>query len=465
MIFGEEYDSEKIISSSLSEDGHYLIMSLYYGSSGSKTEIYYKDLFNDTPVIPLVNDIDAEFYGSVAGDIMYMKTNWKASNWRIIAADLTNPSKENWSEVIPNSEAVIENFSLTGGKIFVNYLENVNSHVEIYTPDGKEAGEISFPSLGTVSGVYGHWDGNEAFYQFTSFHIPSTIYHYDLSTDEQEIWAQQNVPVNTDNIEVKQIWFQSKDGTKVPMFVVHKKGLELDGNNPTYLTGYGGFNSSYKPYFSSTAVLWVEQGGIYVVTNLRGGGEFGDAWHRAAMFEKKQNTFDDFIAAAEWLIENKYTSPSKLAIAGGSNGGLLVGAALTQRPDLFQAVLCSYPLLDMLRYHKFLVGSFWISEYGSADSAEQFEYIYKYSPYHNVHQGTKYPSVFFVTGDADTRVDPCHARKMTALLQSATTPDNPVLLYYDTKAGHSRGTPLTKRIDDQVVKIGFLSWQLGMNWE
>jgi prolyl oligopeptidase len=258
--------------------------------------------------------------------------------------------------------------------------------------------------------------------------------------------------------EVKQVWYTSKDGTNVPMFVVNKKGIQLDGNNPTFLTGYGGFNISQTPFYSSIGVLWVENGGIFAVPNLRGGGEFGEDWHRAGMFGKRQNVFDDFIAAAEWLIANKYTSQSKLAIEGGSNGGLLVGAAMAQRPELFRAVVCTYPLLDMLRYHQFLLGKFWVSEYGSADDAEQFKYIYAYSPYHNLKKGVKYPATLFITGDSDTRVAPLHARKMTALLQSATASDEPVLLLYDTKLGHS----LNKQIEDLSDEMSFLFWQLGM---
>ena len=246
------------------------------------------------------------------------------------------------------------------------------------------------------------------------------------------------------------------------MFLMYRKGIKLDGNNPTLLTGYGGFNINETPYFSASAALWAEQGGVFAVPNLRGGGEFGEAWHRAGMLDKKQNVFDDFIAAAEWLVNNHYTQPSKLAIEGGSNGGLLVGAALTQRPDLFRAVVCAYPLLDMLRYHKFLVAKYWVSEYGSADDAAQFKYLYAYSPYHHVKPGTKYPAVLFVTGDGDTRVAPLHARKMTALLQAATGSDRPVLLRYDTEAGHSQGVSVTKAIDEATDSLGFLYWQLGV---
>jgi prolyl oligopeptidase len=289
-----------------------------------------------------------------------------------------------------------------------------------------------------------------------------TIYRYDMATGNEEAWARLKVPVDSDRLEVKQVWYESKDKTRIPMFLVYAKGIPLDGARPTFLTGYGGFNLSRTPLFRSFAVLWAEQEGIYAVANLRGGGEFGEAWHKAGMLDRKQNVFDDFIAAAEWLIQKRYTNPSKLAISGISNGGLLTGAALTQRPDLFGAVGCGYPLLDMLRYHKFLVARWWVSEYGSADDPSQFKYLHAYSPYHRVKPGTKYPATLFFTGDSDTRVDPLHARKMAALLQSATGSDRPVLLRYETTSGHSGGLPLSKELDQMTDVQTFLFWQLGV---
>jgi prolyl oligopeptidase len=270
------------------------------------------------------------------------------------------------------------------------------------------------------------------------------------------------VPIDPDKYEVKQVWYTSKDGTKIPMFLGHAKSLKLDGSNPVLLTGYGGFNSTLTPQFSALAAAWMTSGGVYAVANLRGGGEFGEEWHRAGMLGKKQNVFDDFIGAAEWLIQNRYTKPSRLAITGNSNGGLLVGAALTQRPDLFGAVVCGYPLLDMVRYHKFLVARYWVPEYGSSDDAEQFKYIYAYSPYHRVTAGTKYPAVLLISGDSDTRVDPLHARKMAARLQAASSSGRPVLIHYDTKAGHSGGIPVSKQVDNLTDELGFLFWQLGL---
>ncbi|UCF19168.1 MAG: S9 family peptidase [Gemmatimonadota bacterium] len=461
-IFGEGYGPDKIIAGGLSDDGRYLGIIVLHGSGATRTELYYKDVGADGPIETIVNDIDARFFPSIAGDYMLIQTNWEAPRERILLAPLADPRRENWKEIIPERQAVIQGVSPVGGKLFINYLEDVKSRVEIFDLDGNLLGGISFPSIGSVSGMAGRWEDDEAFFAYSSFHIPTTIYRYQVSTGEKTVWNQLDVPIDAEDIEVEQVWYDSKDGTRVPMFLVHRKGVELDGQNPVLLTGYGGFNVTRTPGFSSTAVYGVERGMIYALPNLRGGGEFGEEWHRAGMFENKQNVFDDFIAAAEWLIANGYTSPSKLAISGGSNGGLLVGAAMTQRPDLFQAVVCTYPLLDMVRYHKFLVARFWVSEYGSADDPDQFEYIYKYSPYHNVKPGTEYPATLFITGDSDTRVAPLHARKMAALVQEATASDRPVLLKYDTKSGHSGGTPVSRQIEDSADTFSFLMWQLGM---
>ncbi len=459
-MFGKGYGPDKIIGAEVSEDGRYLIITVLHGSAADRTEIYYQDLAKQGPITPVVNDIAARFIGAVAGNQLFLRTNWKASKGRILAVDLNNPGRNHWRELVPEDGAVIEDLSLAGGKLFVNYTRNVSSRVKIFDPGGQHVRDIALPTIGTVSGVSGRWENKEAFFAFSSFYIPTTIYGYDVARGNQDVWTRLKVPIDSDQFEVKQVWYESKDKTKVPMFLVHAKGIKLDGSNPTLLTGYGGFNFSYTPEFSSTAVLWAEGGGVYAVPNLRGGGEFGEEWHKAGMLEKKQNVFDDFIAAAEWLIQNGYTKPSRLAISGGSNGGLLVGAALTQRPELFQAVVCRYPLLDMLRYQKFLVARFWVSEYGSSDSPRQFKYIYAYSPYHHVRRSVEYPAVLFMTGDADTRVDPLHARKMAALLQAATGSDRPILLHYDTKSGHSEGRPLSKQVEDLTDEMGFLFWQV-----
>ena len=463
-IFGKGYGPGDIISVDLSADGRYLTLYVSHGSAATKVEVYTQNLAEHGPIVPLVNDLDATFRGEMAGDHMYLMTNWQAPNRRVMDVDLRNTARQNWREIIPETGSVIEGLSLAGGKVFVNYLENVSTRIKVFEPSGKHVRDITFPTLGSASGMVGRWGRDEAFYTFRSFAQPPTIYRYRPSNGKQSVWARINVPVDSASMETKQVWYNSKDKTRVPMFLVYQKGMKLDGNRPTLLTGYGGFNLSSTPNFSARAAFWVEHGGVFALANLRGGGEFGEKWHQAGMLDKKQNVFDDFITAAEWLIKSNYTRPSRLAISGGSNGGLLVGAAMTQRPELFQAVVCSYPLLDMVRYHRFLVARFWVPEYGSAEDAQQFSYIRRYSPYQNVREGTKYPAVLFITGDGDTRVAPLHARKMAARLQSATaSSDRPVLLHYDTKAGHSGGLPVSKQIEDLTDEMSFLLWQLGVS--
>ena len=459
-IFGKGYTADKGVSGRLTEDGRYLIFNVTHGSASDQVEIYFQDLVKKGPITPIVNDIKARFFGHAAGSTFYLLTNWQAPNGRILAVDLTNPARERWREIIPAGQAVLEGFSAAGGKLFVTCMENVQSTMKIFSAEGKHLRDVPMPAIGRIGGVSGRWSRNEAFFQFDSFHIPGTIYRYDIAGDRQEVWARLNVPIEAGRFETKQVWYPSKDGTKIPMFLFHRKRLKLDGARPVFLTGYGGFNLNRTAEFSPTAVLWAERGGVFALPNLRGGGEFGEAWHRAGMLASKQNVFDDYIAAAQWLIKAGYTSPAKLAISGRSNGGLLVGAALTQRPDLFRAVVCGYPLLDMLRYQKFLIARFWVPEYGSSDNPDQFKFIYAYSPYHHVKPGTKYPAVLFVTGDSDTRVAPLHARKMAALLQAAAGSERPILLHYDTKAGHSRGQPVGKQIDDLTDELSFLLWQL-----
>jgi len=460
-IFGDGYGPESSVGCEITPNGKYLILSVYHGSAGNN-EYFFQDLTVGGAIIPLTEGIEANFDAQFAEDLMILETNWEAPNGRILAIDLNNPSRKSWRELIPEAKAVIKSFSAAGGRIFVNYLEDVISRVHIYELNGNHLGEISFPSLGSVGHVYGKWESNHAFFSFQSYYIPRTIYHYDVASDEQTIFDRQDLPVDPEKFIAKQVWYASKDGTKIPMFILHKKGLQLDGANPTLLYGYGGFRVSMTPYFNIQAVVFAEHGGVYAVPAIRGGGEFGEMWHEAAMLEKKQNSFDDFIAAAEWLCDNGYTNSSKLAIRGGSNGGLLVGAVMNQRPDLCRTVICTYPLLDMLRYQDFLMGKYWVSEYGSADNRDHFDFIYKYSPYHNVKTDAGYPSVMFVTGDSDTRVAPLHARKMTALLQALKGSESPVLLLYDTEMGHSGGMPVSKAIVEKVDENSFLFWQLGI---
>jgi prolyl oligopeptidase len=462
LLFGKGYGPEKIVDMELSGDGRWLLLTVYHGSAGDHCELWVKDIRAGGPVIPIVNDIRAFFTGAFAGDTLFVRTNWQAPRRRILRVDLRDPARENWVEVVPEGTGVIESMEPAGGRLLANVLEDVASKLRLFDADGRLQGEIDFPTPGSARDMEGGWTSPEVFFSFESFVVPPTIFRYDAVTGERSAWWRSPAPVESDRFETKQVWYASEDGTRVPMFLVHSKDLELDGGNPVYLTGYGGFSVSRTPRYSVIATSWVENGGVYAYPSLRGGAEFGEAWHRAGMLERKQNVFDDFLAAAEWLTRAGYTSPSKLAIRGGSNGGLLVGAALVQRPELFRAVICSMPLLDMLRYQEFLVARYWVPEYGSAEDPEQFPYLRAYSPYHNVQPGTEYPAVLFRTGDSDTRVAPLHARKMTALLQASTGSDRPVLLHYDTKAGHSRGRPVSKTIEDYAVELQFLFWQLGM---
>jgi prolyl oligopeptidase len=467
LIFGEGYDPGKIIFAGLSDDGKYLFIVVLYGSASDKTEIYFKKAGSKKDFTTVVNDVDARFsILEMNDDQLYVLTNYQAPKYRILRVDADRlPSHpDTWTEIIPEGEGIIQGSSgIAGGKLLLSTLEYVVSKVRFCDLEGNFLNELKLPSLGTVNGLSYRQDDNILFYAFNSFHIPTTSYVYNIETGEQEEWSSLDVPINQDEIEVKQVWYESKDSTSIPMFLVYKKGLELNGENPVYITGYGGFDVSETANFTATAVIWAENGGVYALPNLRGGGEFGEEWHKAGMREKKQNVFDDFYAAAEWLIDNNYTNPGKIACRGGSNGGLLVGAALTQRPDLYKAIVCTYPLLDMIRYHQFMVASFWVPEYGSSEDPDQFKYILKYSPYHNVNEGDEYPATMFVSGDGDTRVAPLHARKMAALMQYANGANTPILLYYDTKAGHSGGSAVTKTIEDASAMLGFMVWQLGMD--
>ena len=358
-------------------------------------------------------------------------------------------------------DIVVQSASGLGGRLAVSYLQDVQPRYAIHDIDGTHVHDVAFDTVGAVGGGSGRWTSHEAFFTFETLHVPRTIYRYDVETGERQVWVEPKVPVDAAHYQVTQRWFASKDGTRVPMFVTHRPDVTLDGSNPVLLTAYGGFNISLTPVFSELATVWLESGGIFALANLRGGGEFGEPWHQAGMLENKQNVFDDFIAAAEYLIAEGYTSSEQLAIRGGSNGGLLVGTVSNQRPDLFGAVVCTYPLLDMVRYHQFFVASFWVPEYGSSDDPNQFEYIYAYSPYHNVIDDGEYPATLYLSGDGDTRVAPLHARKMAALVQEKNGSDNPILLRYHTQAGHSGGQPVSQQIDEMVDTVSFLLWQVG----
>ena len=460
-LFGEGYERYQIPVTVVSDDGRWMVVHVIEGSSGP-TAIHVKDLQRDTPFVTAIADGVSESWAGFAGGELFIVTNLDAPNKRVVLADPADPAFERWREVIPErADVVVETAAALGGRLAVSYLQDVQPRVAIHELDGTHVRDIAFDTVGSVGGGAGRWTSDEAFFTFQTFHVPSTIYRYDIETGEQSVWAAPESPVDAAAYEVTQRRFTSKDGTEVPMFVAHRPDLVLDGRNPTLLTGYGGFNNSMTPAFSALATTWLESGGVFALANMRGGGEFGEEWHRAGMLESRQNVFDDFIAAAEHLIEAGYTSSGHLAIRGGSNGGLLVGAVSNQRPDLFGAVVCTYPLLDMVRYHQFLVASFWVPEYGSSEDPHQFAYIHAYSPYHNVIDGGDYPATLYLSGDGDTRVAPLHARKMTALMQAKNGSDNPILLRYHTQAGHSGGQPVSQQIDEMVDTVSFLLWQVG----
>ena len=462
LVFGKEFNGEKfgameLIGGSITENERYLVIEVQHGVPATRVDVYAKDLrVPDAPIRPIIHGIDSQFQVENHGDDFYAMTDYQAQNYRVVRISASDPSPEKWQTVVPEGKDVIEGISIAGGKLFVSGLHDVVTQTKIYGLDGKLQGELRYPTLGSASVMYGRDDSENAFYTFTSFIIPPTIYHYNVKTGKTEIFAKPKVPFASEQYEVKQVFYTSKDGTRVPMFISSKKGLKTDGTAPTLMSAYGGFNISLGATWNPEYVWWMEQGGFYAQPNLRGGGEYGENWHKAGMFEKKQNVFDDFFAAAQYLIDNKYTTPAELAIRGRSNGGLLMGAAMTQRPDLFGAIWCGFPLLDMLRYQNFLVGRWWTTEYGSAENAEQFPYLLKYSPYQNVKTGTKYPAIMFNTGDSDTRVDPLHARKMTALMQADNGSDRPILLHYELKAGHSSGVSITQLVDDIADELAFL---------
>jgi len=460
VIFGRNLGKDKILALQLSEDGTFLVYLVIYGSGSEQSEIYVQNVKEKGPVLTAVNNEKALFFPSFAGNRLFIFTNWKAPQWRIVSADLATPQREHWRDLVPEGSVHLEGIAAAGGKLVCQYTHDASSELKVFDANGKFESSIALPSLGSVSSPSGRWESSEFFYSFESYDSAPAIFRYNVKEAKSQVWARNKEVFDASGLEIEQVWYSSQDKTRIPMFLFHKKGLKLDGSNPVLLTGYGGFDVSETPCYWPLALLWVERGGIYADANLRGGGEFGEAWHHAGMFEKKQTVFDDFFAAAEYLISQKYTATSKLAVLGGSNGGLLMGASITQRPELFRAVVCSYPLLDMLRYQKFLEGPYWVSEYGSSENLDQFKFLYAYSPYHRVVEGTKYPATLFVTGDGDTRVAPLHARKMAARLQAANGSKNPILLLYDTKSGHSGGRPVKKTIEELTDILSFLFWQL-----
>jgi prolyl oligopeptidase len=457
LVYERPDQKDWLFSGSVTEDGNYLVVTIYQGTD-VKNRVYYKDLkAKDAPVIKLLDDFDAAYtFVGNEGSRFWFQTDLGAPRGKIVEVDVAKPARANWKVIVPESKETLQGTSFVNHKFVLNYLKDAYTQVKIYDTAGKFVNEIAFPGIGTAEGFGGKATDNETFYAFTGFTTPTTIYRYDFTTRKSTIFRQPKVEFNPSDFETKQVFYTSKDGTKVPMFITYKKGLKLDGNNPTYLYGYGGFNISLTPAFSVGNLVWMEMGGVYAQPNLRGGGEYGEEWHQGGMKLKKQNVFDDFIAAAEWLIANKYTSTPKLAIGGGSNGGLLVGAALTQRPDLFGAAIPAVGVMDMLRFQKFTIGWAWVSDYGSSDNPDDFKALYAYSPLHNIKPGTSYPPTMITTADHDDRVWPGHSFKFAAAMQAAQAGDAPILIRIETKAGHGAGKPTSKIIEEIADRWAFL---------
>lgn len=441
----------------VTDDGRYLIISVWKGTD-RRNQVYYKDLHSERgDIVPLIDAFEASYsFVGNTGTTFYFLTDRDAPNKRLVAIDIEHPARENWTTLLPESEAVLQSAQIINDRFVVQALDDVKARLTIHTLDGTLEKEVELPTIGSVSSIRGRREDDEMFYAFTSYTYPTTIYRYNFASGTSEVFRAPDIDFDADQYATKQTFYESKDGTRVPMFIVHKKGLKLDGTNPTYLYGYGGFNISLTPRFSISNLVWLENGGIYAVPNLRGGGEYGEEWHQAGMLENKQNVFDDFAWAAKYLIDQGYTSRDKLAIGGASNGGLLTGASITQFPDLFGAAIVQVGVLDMLRYHKFTIGWAWTSEYGSSDNPEQFEYLYDYSPLHNIEPGTEYPATLIMTADTDDRVVPTHSYKFAATLQKAQAGNAPTLLRVETKAGHGAGKPTSKTIEEQADKWAFL---------
>jgi prolyl oligopeptidase len=464
LIYQRPDQKEWGFGGSVTEDGRYLIISVWRGTD-PKNLVFYKDLTNpDAQVVELINEFEASYsFIDNDGETFWFRTDLDAPRGRAIAININTPERDRWQEIIPQADEVLESIGLLNNQFVADYLKDARSQIKIFDLNGTFVREVELPGIGSAGGFGGKRYDEETFYSFTGFTTPPTIYRYNMVTDESTIYRQPQVDFNPADYETTQVFYSSKDGTKIPMFITHKKGLPLDGNNPTYLYGYGGFSVSLTPSFSVSLLVWMEMGGVYAIPNLRGGGEYGEDWHQAGTKLNKQNVFDDFIAAAEWLIANKYTTPEKLAIGGGSNGGLLVGACMTQRPDLFGAALPAVGVMDMLRFPKFTIGWAWCSEYGSAENEEEFKTLYTYSPLHNLKPGISYPATMITTADRDDRVVPAHSFKFAAALQAAHGGEKPVLIRIETKAGHGAGKPTTKRIEEVADQWAFLVGALNIS--
>ncbi len=466
LVYDRPDKKEWGFNGSVTDDGQYLVISVRLGTE-RKNLIFYKDLqasaaptlenIKNAPVVELISEFESQYVPiDNQGPVFWLRTDKDAPRGRVVAVDLRNPGRANWKELIPQSKETLRGVSSVGGKLVASYLKDAYSQVKVFDANGSFVRNVAFPGLGTARGFGGSRKENETFYSYSSYTDPGTIYRYSMATGESSVFRRPEINFDFDQYETSQVFYRSKDGTSIPMFITHKKGLSLDGQNPTILYGYGGFNIPITPRFRVSTLVWLEMGGVYAVANLRGGGEYGKAWHSAGKKLKKQNVFDDFIAASEWLIDRGYTSSSKLAIHGGSNGGLLVGACMVQRPDLFGACLPAVGVLDMLRFPEFTIGWAWTSDYGSPKNPEEFKALYAYSPYHNTKPGTAYPATMITTGDHDDRVVPAHSFKFAAALQKAHVGNAPTLIRIETRAGHGAGKPTSMRIEEDVDRLGFL---------
>lgn len=464
LIYERPDNKEYFVGGGVTDDGRYLIINVGQGTR-PQNMVYYKDLqAKDGKIMPIVENLnhDYSFIDNV-GTLFYFSTDLDAPRKRVITVDIAKDNKI--TEIIPQAAETLGNVGMLNNQLVTNYLKDAYTQIKIYDLKGKFVRKVELPGIGSAGGFGGERTDTETFYSYSSFNTPPTIFRYNMKTGKSTLFRQAKVDITPTDYEVKQVFYNSKDGTRVPMFLVHKKGLKLDGTNPTILYGYGGFNIPQTPGFSVSRLVWVQMGGIYAIANLRGGSEYGDAWWKAGIKDKKQNVFDDFAWAAKYLIEQKYTQPSKLAISGGSNGGLLVGAVLNQHPELFGAALPAVGVMDMLRYQKFTIGWAWTSDYGDVGIKKEFEDNYKYSPLHNIKQGTKYPAVMVTTSDHDDRVVPAHSFKYAATLQEAQAGDKPILIRIEVNAGHGAGKPTAKVIQEQTDVYGFLVKELGMKMQ
>lgn len=463
LVYDRSDEKEWGFDGHVTDDGRYLAITIWRGTE-RKNNLFYLDLKKpDAQVVELLTGFEAryEFLGNNDAEF-WLRTDLDAPKNRIVAINLARPEREHWSEVVPEGDDVLEEAHVVGNRFFASYLSDAHSRIRMFDLKGEALGDVELPQLGTAVGFDGRRDDRETFYAFTSFTTPTTIYRFDLDQNQSEAFRKPKVDFDPVRYETKQVFYASKDGTKIPMFITARKGLKLDGSNPTYLYGYGGFDIPMTPNFAVDRIVWLELGGVYAMANLRGGGEYGREWHEAGMKQRKQNVFDDFIAAAEWLIDQGYTSREKLAISGRSNGGLLVGACLTQRPDLYGAALPAVGVMDMLRFHKFTIGWAWVSDYGSAENADEFKSLYAYSPLHNIKPGVKYPATLVTTADHDDRVVPAHSFKFAATLQAAQAGPAPILIRIETSAGHGAGKPTSKSIEELADSYSFLVKSLGM---